>query len=211
MQSLGTLAAPYNIMSVAKGINDNGQVVGAAYNNTSGYGSEAFLFSGSMQAVGTLPTQPASVATAVNNIGQVVGYGDTGGAAPHAFLYSGGSMQNLGAGQATAINNLGQVVGQELIGDSYHAFLSSGGGTMQDLNSLLSSSGSGWTLAVATGINDSGQICGYGIGPSGQTEAFLLTRISPLDVQWTGAAEVGARGATGMRNPTCPVESQSRA
>ncbi len=184
MQSLGTLSTPYNIMSVANGINDKGQVAGAAYNSASGYGSQAFLFgSCSLQGLGTLPTQPASVATAVNNLGQVVGYGDTDGYAPHAFLYSGGSMQNLGAGEATAINNLGQVVGEELTASgAYHAFLYSGG-TMQDLNSLIPAN-FGLTLVEATGINDSGQICGYGINASGQSQAFILSRTGSLQVPW---------------------------
>ncbi len=44
---------------------------------------------------------------------------------------------------------------------------------MTDLNSLLPS-GSGWNLGGATGINDSGQIVGYGID-NGQDHAFLLT------------------------------------
>jgi len=45
---------------------------------------------------------------------------------------------------------------------------------MYDLNSLIDPS-LGWVLQEATGINDSGQIVGYGTGPSGQTDAFLLT------------------------------------
>ena len=47
---------------------------------------------------------------------------------------------------------------------------------MSDLNNDISS-GSGWTLDEATGINDKGQIVGYGTNPSGQSEAFLLTPV----------------------------------
>ena len=47
---------------------------------------------------------------------------------------------------------------------------------MVDLNTLISS-GSGWVLKSALGINDEGQIVGYGTGPSGQEKAFLLTII----------------------------------
>jgi probable HAF family extracellular repeat protein len=45
---------------------------------------------------------------------------------------------------------------------------------MQDLNNLLAPD-SDWTLASANGINDRGQIVGYGIGhlPNGP-HAFLL-------------------------------------
>jgi probable HAF family extracellular repeat protein len=56
--------------------------------------------------------------------------------------------------------------------DDQGAFLYSNG-AMIDLNSLLLP-GSGWTLSSATAINDSGQIVGYGINPSGQQHAFLL-------------------------------------
>ena len=47
---------------------------------------------------------------------------------------------------------------------------------MNDLNSLISPT-SGWDLEDATGINDSGQICGYGVNPAGQADAFLLTPV----------------------------------
>ena len=51
------------------------------------------------------------------------------------------------------------------------------GGLMQDLNTLIPIE-SGWELAAATGINNSGQIVGRGM-ISGQTHAFLLTPRSP--------------------------------
>ena len=157
--------------------------MGASYTDGSGYASHAFLFSGgSMQDLGTLPGRLASVATAVNKLGQVVGYADTNGSALQAFLYSGGSMQSLGTGEACAINDAGQVVGETLSSSgAARAFLYSGG-VLKDLNTLITTAG--WTLEEATGINDSGQICGYGIGPGGHTEAFLLTRSSAIQSQW---------------------------
>jgi probable HAF family extracellular repeat protein len=45
---------------------------------------------------------------------------------------------------------------------------------MTDLNALISPS-SGWTLQIATAINDSGQIVGHGLNSAGQQDAFLLT------------------------------------
>jgi hypothetical protein len=35
----------------------------------------------------------------------------------------------------------------------------------------------GWSVTEATGINDSGQIVGYGINPLGQHDSFLLTPV----------------------------------
>ena len=47
---------------------------------------------------------------------------------------------------------------------------------MGDLNNDIRSD-SGWTLEDALGINDTGQIVGYGTNPSGQMDAFVLTPI----------------------------------
>jgi probable HAF family extracellular repeat protein len=54
-----------------------------------------------------------------------------------------------------------------------HAFLYSNG-SLQYLNTLIPSN-SGWTLAGASGIDDSGKIVGCGTNGAGQTDAFLLT------------------------------------
>ena len=91
-------------------------------------------------------------------------------------------MQDLGtlAGGDTvafAINATGDTVGLSRITDTvYHAFLYSDG-AMKDLNSLIDPL-SGWALIAARGINDAGQIAGYG-RYNGQIRAFRLT---PLDL-----------------------------
>ena len=60
---------------------------------------------------------PSSTAQAINEHGQVAGWSDTVGGGRHAFLYSGGVMQDLGTltggsdSYATALNDYGQVVG----------------------------------------------------------------------------------------------------
>ena len=54
----------------------------------------------------------------------------------------------------------------------HHAFLYSSG-VMTDLNTLLDSSGTGWTLTDAQGINDSGWIAASGFF-GGQQRAVLL-------------------------------------
>jgi hypothetical protein len=57
-----------------------------------------------------------------------------------------------------------------------HAFLIDTAGTMRDLNDLIPPD-SGWVLQRADGINDAGQISGYGSAPNGSTRAFLLTPV----------------------------------
>jgi len=72
------------------------------------------------------------------------------------------------------INNSGVAVGQVL--DFYnvgHAFVWSSEAGMRDLNNLIAPN-SGWRLEIATGINDSGWIVGYGTAADGLQHAFLL-------------------------------------
>ncbi len=175
MLDLGTLGGN----SQANGINSSGTVVGFSTTATSPY-DHAFIYTaaGGMRDLGALPgVATGATATAINNDGQVVGY--SGG---HAFMYTTAlGMQDLGlfpgalGSGASGINNVGQIVGGGYMqGGGSHAFVYSSVAGMQDLNSLISPS-SGWTLEDAIAINDSGEIVGYGIDPSGQTEAFLLT------------------------------------
>jgi hypothetical protein len=89
-------------------------------------------------------------------------------------------MIDLGEGAAaTAINTNGEVVGY---GPSVF-YWSEGTGRI-DLNTLLDASAAGWTLVVASGINDRGQIVGWGYnqprapdGTAPPERAFLLTPV----------------------------------
>lgn len=113
-----------------------------------------------------------SVAAAINNSNQVVGWSYApGSTSPRAFLYSGGTMTNLGtlggtSSQAFDINNLGQIAGGSDNGTTDHAFIYSGG-SMQDLGPFP-----GGSLSIARGINDAGQVVGVGRDGSNQLRAF---------------------------------------
>jgi probable HAF family extracellular repeat protein len=133
-----------------------------------------------------------SYGLAINAAGEVVGLADTslvsagGPETNHAFLWTNGVMTDLGTlggvnSEALSINATGQIVGDadtgagRVAGAFYtntHAFLWSSG-VMKDLNQLIPP-GSGWFLAAATPINDSGQIVGVGTF-NGQERAFLLS------------------------------------
>ena len=101
----------------------------------------------------------------------MVGGADTSsGGNHHAFLYSNGTMADLGTlpGYPTVaaygINASGQVVGTSWTSSgNEHAFLYSNG-TMVDLNNMIDPS-SGWTLTDAAAINDNGLIVCDGINP----------------------------------------------
>jgi len=189
---LGTLGGE---TSLAAAINNAGQVVGESTISSYGEG-HAFLYSdGVMQDLGTLggtppyPGSSASSARDINDLGEIVGSALTIDGASHAFLHRGGSMIDLGTlggtqSGAYGINNYGEVVGHSQRGpdNSYYAFLYRKG-SMIDLNNLLTA-GSGWDydgLSAAFGINDKGQIVGWG-RISGQSHAFLLT---PIPIQVT--------------------------
>ncbi|MBV5331750.1 HAF repeat-containing protein, partial [bacterium] len=105
---------------------------------------------------------------AINNLGQVVGSSKAAnGDIEHAFLYSNGTMQDIGTlggkqSYAIAINNAGQVVGGSTTENPdgiFHFFLYSNG-TMLDLNTLANAAANGWTITDVRGINDSGKIVG---------------------------------------------------
>jgi probable HAF family extracellular repeat protein len=180
MIDLGTLGGT---TSTARSINASGQITGYAYDPD--WNFLAFLWeNGSMVSLGTLGGD-WSKGNAINDAGQIVGQAylhDNEKA--HAFLYTGGKMQDLGElggnySNALALNSTGtEIVGYAAAptgryGDTFdHAFLYSSG-RMKDLNALVPQR-SGWTLVVAAGIDDTGQIVGYGLY-RGEQHAFLLT------------------------------------
>ena len=100
------------------------------------------------------PSGMRSVATAINNSGQVVGVIETD-STPYAMLWNNGAAIQLdtGASVANSINSSGQIAGySDFNGAGFHASLWSNGG-VTDL-------GSPGLSSEARGINDSGQVAG---------------------------------------------------
>jgi probable HAF family extracellular repeat protein len=92
-------------------------------------------------------------------------------------------LGHLGGGtsRATAINNNEVVVGfSTRINGTGYAFSWTRAGGMVDLNTLLPLN-SGWVLMEADGINDNGQITGYGLH-NGAGRAFRLSPYKPVNV-----------------------------
>jgi probable HAF family extracellular repeat protein len=180
--------------STAFGVNNLGMTVGySATTVLTGTPDHAFAFvgNGPMQDLGTLPGGNYSRASAVNDLGQIVGESgitpETFPIIKHAFLKTGvfAAMQDIGTlggsfSFASAINNSSLVVGSSsTAGDAaIHGFLYNyNTNTMYDVNNLIPA-GLGWELSSATGINDAGQIVGGGIH-NGQYRAY---RLDPADV-----------------------------
>ncbi|MCC5625596.1 DUF3466 family protein [Nostoc sp. CHAB 5715] len=171
-------------------MNDSGQIVGSTQFQPGQNHPFLYSRSGGLQDLGTLGGKEG-IAFAINNLGQVVGSADTGATfepddpkecpcnVSHAFLYSGGTLQDLGTlggpnSEATDINDFGQIVGNA--GSPF--FYSDG--KMSNLNDLIPAN-SGWLLGSADGINNSGQIVGTGTIQDPErnypVHAFLLTPV----------------------------------
>lgn len=180
MTDLGTLGG---YISFAYGINCNGQVVGRSWTSPSS-GHHAFLWSKStgMTDLGTLGGSN-SIAYSINSSGQAVGWsGLSGDLVYHAALWSNGTITDLGTlggpnSMAFRINGSGQVVGWTQMNPvppiATHAFLWTSSTGMTDLNTLLPAN-SGWMLGEAFGINDGGQIVGWGV-INGKVHGFLMS------------------------------------
>jgi probable HAF family extracellular repeat protein len=151
------------------GINDSGQIVGAAPTfvaraiNNAGQivGNGATLLSDGVQTdLGALAPGHTSLALAINSAGQIVGRSGTSSGEVHPFLYSNGAMIDIlpqATGQlweARALNDVGQVVGGPV--NAYgQAFLYDSRSNKTAFLGTLAGLGS-----EAYGINLSGEIVG---------------------------------------------------
>ncbi len=161
----------------ATAINELGDVAG--YTSTGASLLAARWHDGQYVDLGRLPGLEDSVASDINDLGQVVGYaGNSIVDSDRAVIWNPGSLPvaipslEETESQAAAINNRGWIVGFTRSSGQSRAFLHRDGMTY-DLNSLIPAD-SGWVLTLATDINDQGWIVGSGRGPDGRTQAFLL-------------------------------------
>lgn len=202
MTDLGTLggspAKAGDVVSVASGINNGGEVVGSSLvaGNLSNPVWHAFRYkNGVMTDLGTLGGTN-TYAVAINNVGQVVGTSSLASdSTSHAFLYSNGVMQDLGSNlYPVGINDAGQIIGTlDLPTLARHAFLYTNGVTI-DLGTL------GGQNSTPTGINNTGQVCGEADLPPGKNllhHAFLYRNGVMADLGDLGG---GISTATGLNS-----------
>lgn len=198
LQDLGTLPSSGEFYSNANAINDKGTIAG---------GSSAGEFTppeppfhafvrccdGTLADLGTFGGQ-YSEAFGINERGEVVGVAATSTLMiDHAFLYSHGTMHDIGTlspggdgyAEAFDINNLSQVVGRSFgtaptgLGFLYED------GAMVALNTLIDPA-SGWTVVDAHSINDARQIAGTAC-LSGACYAVRLDPLAPVPEPATAA------------------------
>jgi probable HAF family extracellular repeat protein len=205
---LGGFAA--NVTSYAYAINSSGVVAGYSYRSDGTYDAAAWSPSASGWTITDLnPLHNVcpgnSLAYAINGSGDAVGAGNFTAQYQSACLFEpNGTVVNLGTlggtqaftnppDAARGINNAGVVVGNSMTtSGTAHAFVWDSQDQMRDLNKLLApdSSGTGWTLEYAYGINDAGDIVGYGAAPNGKVQAFLLNPVLPGDAIGDGKVDI---------------------
>jgi probable HAF family extracellular repeat protein len=175
MRNLGTLGGA---RSFARDVNNKGQVVGWAEDKE--FANRAFLYeNGAMRMLESPEGASATYAVAINEDGYSVGRVEFPDGVIIAALWdTRGRALPLGTlngptSEANAINGWMQIVGtsRRLVGGS-RAFLYQNR-KMIDLNDCLPAN-SGWVLLSATGINDKGEIVGWG-RKDGKIRAFTLT------------------------------------
>jgi probable HAF family extracellular repeat protein len=178
---------PGDVLAVAIGINDHGDVVGLSgtcgvpvYNTALAVHALVWR-NGSVSALPSLGGVMNNAAFAINESGQIVGISDpTGDATTYAVLWQNGRITNLGAlpGDVTSvaydINAQGQVVGVSCDASFNCRAVLWNHGAPIDLNSLISP-GSPLYLTFGGGINDRGEISGTAVLKSNPNEqpAFL--------------------------------------
>jgi probable HAF family extracellular repeat protein len=184
---LGTLGGP---LSSANSVNLFGQVTGISQFNSvidpdlGGPFFHAFLVDRGrildLSSAGGLGGNQ-SEGLSINNRRQVVGDADlAGNSAFHAFLWQSGVMTDLGAvesdtfSSAQSIDDLSRVVGWSGDGEEIFRAVIWKNGEATDLNTLVPAD-TDLYLLVATGINASGAIIGFGVSQStGELHGYLL-------------------------------------
>ena len=176
----------------------------------------AFLWqNGVMTDLGVLPGDEDSGASAINNLGQIVGSSgridpETYEVTSRSFLYENGVMTALpvpsSESYAGDINDAGVVVGTMRAGggfSNWHAYIYADG-VVTDLNSRLQP-GSGLHILYANGINNAGQIVGVAYDAQASYHAVLLTPVAPgTPVVNIGDASV-TEGHTGTQSASLTV------
>jgi len=204
VEHIGTFGNDYSPIAA---INNSGAATGySGYPGPVGNNyAHAFIYqNGTLQDIGTLDGMDAEIDSGgndINDLGQVAGWSGN-----RPFLYSGGSMLDLGAlgaygGYANALNEDAVVVGYSASsltpgGTGEHGFLWDDG-AMVDLNTLLANPG-GWEITNAQDINEAGQILGTAC-LGGSCASVLLTPVPEPAAGLMLLAGLGALVARGRR------------
>jgi len=165
--------------SSASGINDAGEVAGAA-NTAKSIVPFVRTPAGGLRRIPLLPGDNCGQAFGINKYGHVVGY-SSGSNGRKAFLWTRSSgVHNLGVlrggnySTACDINDLDEVAGTSASAAGDRAVLWTKTGNVRDLGTLP-----GDKSSEASAINNNGDVVGYSKGPRGM-RAFLWTQATGM-------------------------------
>jgi probable HAF family extracellular repeat protein len=165
--------------SSASGINDAGEVAGAA-NIAKSIVPFVWTPTGGLRRIPVLPGDNCGQAFGINKYGNVAGY-SSGPNGRKAFMWTRSSgVRNLGIlpggdySTACDINDLDEVAGTSASAAGDHAVLWTKTGDVRDLGTLP-----GDTSSEASAINNNGDVVGYSKGPRGM-RAFLWTQATGM-------------------------------
>jgi len=190
-----------NGTGIAHAINDAGQIVGETGPDKNHHATYWTNSSSLAVDLGTLGGSN-SAAFSINTVGEIVGEAyDASDLYRAAFWTNGVSppvqLPSLGIGTnlAVCINNLGQIVGVSATTSNplnlAAVYWADHNSEPVDLNTLIPTN-SGWILLGASGINDSGEIVGFGVitnnGLVQQAHAFALIPVTNADLSLSASA-----------------------
>lgn len=193
--------------ALAFAINDAGQTVGNSSFDATGNGHATLWQGSSVQDLGILPGYRSSRATAINSSGVAAGVGISstavdieGNPIDHAFLFSNGSVIDLGtlggsSSAANGINSAGQIVGWSNVPSDTnppsHA-------TLWDANVPTDLGTLGGTNSFAMAINEAGVI----VGESDLPGLNSVGRTSTHATMWKDgvATDLGTLGSGTLSN-----------
>lgn len=191
--NLGTLTGSSGTRGLA--INENGEIAGVGYGPGGSWGGAVIGdASNGLTGLGTLGGG-TSVATGINDIGQVVGRSQTSSGASHSFIGDAtNGLIDLGTlggtnSSANGVNNGGHVVGgsEVSIGDSVtHAYIGDVANGLVDLGTL------GGANSFASDVNDAGMVTGWAQTEDGSQHAFVgdgIHGLTDLGTLYGGGAE----------------------
>ena len=179
------------LLTTANGINDAGDIVGAGDTQVSNgaFESHAFLYrNGQFITLGTINDTISSYATAINTEGEIIGESTFQNSSfdMHAFVHTGTGLLTpgddigtFGGSTSTAfyLNDLGQVVGfaDDANGNSLPFLYQNS--TLYNINDLIPVAG--FSAQYIYGLNNNGQILGYGVDNANQGHYFVLSVPEP--------------------------------
>lgn len=201
------LGKPSGSSTQANAIADDGTIVGFTMKTNGTTLATVWAPNGSRSELPDLDGGAVySTALAINATGTVVGSSAVAGGG-HAFLWTAaGGMVDLGdlaggnpASAALDINDGGDIVGMGTTTGNANRALLWRGGQMIDLSLLPEVQAAGWLLDSAAGINNAGQITGFG-WHDGQQRGYVLSPVAapvPEPAAWlllaTGGLAMAAR------------------